>query len=293
MSFLMILSLVTGCQKAEISNDQIKIASSIGPVTDFIQQVGGDLVTVTTIIPPGASEANYQPTPKDMSEFSESSIYFSIGIGTEATNIIPNMSQLNKDMKIVPLADIVDAVYPPRFFEELDHEEEAGSDHDHEGRDPHIWMSPKRVMVIIQTIADNLMELDPENAEIYQANADSYLSELKALDLEIAQIVNNKSQKKFIIMHPSLGYFADDYGLEMIAIEEDGKATTAKRLGDIITQAQENDIKVVLYQKEFDSNQAETIAAEIGGQTLVFEPLSETYLASIKELIQVFEKALK
>jgi zinc transport system substrate-binding protein len=153
-------------------------------------------------------------------------------------------------------------------------------------------MSPKRVIVMVNEIATALTELDPKNQNVYNENAQRYITALETLDLDIQTAIEGKTQRTFIIMHPSLGYFADDYGLEMLAIEEDGKATTAKRLGDIINQATENNIKVVLYQKEFDSNQGETIAKEIGGQTLEFEPLSEHYLESVRQLIQVFEQAL-
>ncbi|MDF1616766.1 metal ABC transporter solute-binding protein, Zn/Mn family [Petrocella sp. FN5] len=291
--------------------EPIKVSVPIGPIGDFVEQVGGDLVSVNVLLPPGSSESNYQPSPKEMNALAESQVYFSIGMGSEVANILPNMTALNENLKVVHLDEVVDLVYPAMYFEDYEdnhiheenhdhdhdhedeHEDEEDHEHSHEGRDPHMWMSPKRVVVMIEAIRDELIALDSDSIQIFEENAKAYIQELTALDEQILGFMTTVSNKKFIIMHPSLGYFADDYDLEMVAIEEDGKATTARRLGEIIEFAKANDIKVVLYQKEFDNQQAKTLADEIGGSTMVFEPLSKDYLGSLKSLIDVFEAVLK
>ncbi len=286
------------------TSDPIKVSVPIGPIGDFVKQVGGERVDVNIILPPGSSESNYQPSPKEMNALAESQIYFSIGMGTEVANILPNMASLNENLLVIHLDEVVDQVYPAMYFEDYEdnqnhdededeHEDEDEDNHGHEGRDPHMSMSPKRVMVMIEAIRDELITLDSENASFYEDNAKAYIHELTALDDQIQDFIATVSNKKFIIMHPSLGYFADDYNLEMIAIEEDGKATTARRLGEIIDFANANNIKVVLYQQEFDSQQAKTLADEIGGSTMVFEPLSKDYLDSLTRLFDVFKAVLK
>ena len=298
----------TTTEEALATLDPIKVSVPIGPIGDFVKQVGGERVDVNVILPPGSSESNYQPSPKEMNALAESQIYFSIGMGTEVANILPNMASLNENLLIIHLDEVVDQVYPAMYFEDYEdnqsHDEEEHEDedednhededdHGHEGRDPHMWMSPKRVVVMIEAIRDELITLDSENASFYENNAKAYIHELTALDDQIQDFIATVSNKKFIIMHPSLGYFADDYNLEMIAIEEDGKATTARRLGEIIDFANANNIKVVLYQQEFDSQQAKTLADEIGGSTMVFEPLSKDYLESLTRLFDVFKAVLK
>ena len=170
--FVLLAGLLVACQKSNSDQKKLQVAVSIVPQETFVKAVGGDLVDVVTLIPPGSSPANYQPTPKQMARLSESSIYFSIGVPAETANIMHKIEDFNEDIKIVELADIVDEQYSARFFEEDHeenehaHEEEHGEEHEedvhvegshseetheedeeghsHAGRDPHIWMSPKR-----------------------------------------------------------------------------------------------------------------------------------------------------
>lgn len=316
---------MSGCSNKEVDIDKtsdlkvdtVKVSVGIVPEATFVKSVGGDLVDVEIMIPPGYSPANYQPTPKQMAELSKSQIYFSIGVPTEESNIIPMIEGLDENIKIVHLDERVRNVYPDRSFDEehkhnhehdLDEHEhghascEHGHDkehehdsceHAHEGRDPHIWLSPKRVKVMIYEIKDELIKLDPDNKKIYEKNAIDYISKLDEVDKEIKLTLDNVSKQSFIIYHPSFGYFADDYDLNMIAIEEDGKKTTAKRLQEIIDFAKKNNIKFVFYQQEFDSKQADTIAKEIGGESVQVSPLSPDYIKNLKHISHTFNEVLK
>ncbi len=186
--FVMTLLLGTSCSGIKEVNNKLTVAVSILPQETYVKAVAGDLVDVVTMIPPGASPANYQPKPNEMVKLSEASLYFAIDVPTEIANIIPNIDSINSNIKVIDLAEKVDQVYPARFFNEDDHDEDEnhkdedhedegheGEDHDghsHEGRDPpHIWMSPKRVVVMVEAIKDSLVEIDPNNIEAYERNA--------------------------------------------------------------------------------------------------------------------------
>jgi zinc transport system substrate-binding protein len=287
---------MSGCNSNSVDNaieekntkEKIKVAVSIVPEETFVRAVGKDLVEVVTMIPPGHSPANYQPTPKQMAEFSESKVYFSIGVPTEQVNIIPKLEDLNKDIKLVSLADKVGEIYPHRYFIKDD---EHG--HNHSGRDPHIWLSPKRVKVMIKVIKDELIALDPENKSTYEKNAEEYLGKLDELDNEIKQTLSSVERQSFIIYHPVFGYFADDYGLNMITIEEEGKEATAKKLREVIDFANKENIKFVFYQEEFNSTQAEAIAKEIDGATVKVAPLASEYIENLKAIVNKFNEVLK
>lgn len=290
MVLTLIVLVLSGCSTTAVNDHQITVAVTIIPEATFVEAIAGDLVNVVTLIPPGASPANYQPTPKVMADFSQAELYFTIGVGAEEANILPNIASHNKEVKIVALASLVDEVYPARYF--VEEEEEHDEDHDHEGRDPHIWMSPKRVVVMAKAINQELKLLDPDNAAIYEANTVAFIEELEALDTSLESTYAQLLSKKFIVMHPSIGYMADDYKLEMIAIEEDGKEASVSHLQNVVDYAREHDIHVVFYQQEFDSSQAETIAVEISGKVLAYEPLSADYFASMKALAQAFTEAM-
>ena len=174
-----------------------------------------------------------------------------------------------------------------------DHESEEHEHHHHSGRDPHVWMSPKRAAVMVEAIRDALIAADDKNAETYRRNAEEYLQKLREIDKKLTDTLSQAKANSFIIMHPSMGYFADDYGLMQVSIEKEGKQATAEHLKAVIDYAKDNNIKVVFYQKEFDNNQAKTIASEIGGEVMELEPLASNYLENLEKLSEVFSATLK
>ena len=171
--------------------------------------------------------------------------------------------------------------------------EEEHEHHHHSGRDPHVWMSPKRVAVMVEAVRDALIAADDKNAETYRRNAEEYLQKLREIDKKLTDTLSQAKANSFIIMHPSMGYFADDYGLMQVSIEKEGKQATAEHLKAVIDYAKDNNIKVVFYQKEFDNNQAKTIASEIGGEVMELEPLASNYLENLEKLSEVFSATLK
>lgn len=269
---IIFISLIfVGCEE----KSKLTVAVSIMPQETFVQKVSGDLVDIVVMIPPGASPANYEPSPKEMAMFNEAELYFHIDVAAEE-NILKTA-----EIPLVDLADIVDEVYPARYFDETV-DEDADHDHDHTGRDPHIWLSPKRVIVMVEAIRDELIAVDGENEHIYRENAENYIEELRLLDQELNDTFNKLEKRAFIIYHPSYGYFADDYDLEMIAIEDEGKAATIKNIEQVIEYAVNNHIKFIFYQEEFDSQQAELIAKEINGTTIKVAPLSGDYINEMR-----------
>ncbi len=270
---------LVGCnnetKKATVKEKPI-IAVSIVPEQTFVEAVCGDLVDTVTLIPSGSSPANYEPTAQEMEKFSDASLYFSIGVPTEEANILPNAG----DVKVISLQDEVAAVYKDRTFE-------SGK------RDPHIWLSPKRAKVMIETIAKEMNELDPDHKETYEKNAADYIAQLDEVDQEIKDALEGVEIKKFIVYHPAFGYIADDYGLQMYALEEEGKEATAQHLQDMIDLAKEENIKVIFYQKEIDSSQSKAFAEEIGGKTIQLEPLAADYIDNLKKMAQAMAETMQ
>jgi zinc transport system substrate-binding protein len=246
------------------SEDKLIVAVSIVPEQTYVEAVCGDLAEVITMVPPGNSPGNYEPTAEQMEAVSDASLYFTIGIPTETANILPDIP----DVEVISLGEAVAAVYPDRTFA-------SG------GRDPHIWLSPKRAEVMVDTIAEAMIALDPDNEETYRENADAYIAELQEADQEIAALFEDVENKDFIIYHPAYGYFADDYGLTMHSLQVDGNDATAQQLQDMIDLANEKSIKVIYIQAEFDSSQAEEYAEEIGGEVLQLSPLSADYIGEL------------
>lgn len=267
LSFLLSIPFLSGCGK-EIADEteKIIIAVSIVPQKTYVEAVCGDLAQVITMIPPGNSPENYEPTPVEMEQFGKAVLYFSIGVPAEKANILQNTG----DTKVIALAEKVAAVYPDRKFE-------SGE------RDPHIWLSPKRVKVMVESIADEMSKIDPLHTDTYEKNSQAFIQKLDELDGQIRSALSGVQSKKFIVYHPAFGYIADDYGLTMYALEEEGKEATPRNLQKMIDLAKKENIKVIFYQEEIDSSQSEAFAEEIGGKTVQLAPLSPNYIENLKK----------
>lgn len=276
---IQVLLMVSCASPADKEDDKLTVAVSIIPQETFVKEVSGNMVDIITAIPPGKSPENYAPSPMEIEKLSRSSIYFTIGVPAE-TGILDKLNDINGSIKIVDLADKVKEQYP---------EIEVAPGH----RDPHIWLSPKRASVMVDIISQELSDADKENSGRYRENAQLYIEKLIELDKEISGLFSNLKNRTFIIYHPSLGYFADDYGLNMVSIEEGGKEAAPSNLQKVIDIAREQNIKTVFYQSEIDSKQSSVLADEIGGKPVQVAPLAPNYIDNIKkiaaEIINSFE----
>ncbi|NMD38308.1 MAG: zinc ABC transporter solute-binding protein, partial [Christensenellaceae bacterium] len=232
-----------------LAEDKPVITVSILPVQTFVQKVVGNKADVFNMIPPGASPETFDPSPIDKQNLNLSKLYFSIGVPAEVINIIP---YLNKETKLVELDKIVAEKYEDYTIDG--------------GRDPHIWLSPKRVIVMVDNIAKTMMELDPENSIYYRQNANNYIQELEALDIQIKDNFKAIKNNKVIAFHPAFQYFTKDYGLELFSLEEHGKEATPQHLQNMLDFSHKENIKVIFYQSEISSRQAMSFAEEIGGE---------------------------
>lgn len=146
---------------------------------------------------------------------------------------------------------------------------------------------------MVKIIAREMSLLDPANQAIYQKNADVYTAQLKALDLEITESLAATENKKFIVFHPAFGYLAEDYGIIMYALEENGKEATAAHLREMIDFAKAEGIKIIFYQAEIDSSQSAAFAEEIGGKAVQLAPLAYNYLENLKVMANAIREAIK
>jgi zinc transport system substrate-binding protein len=251
--------------------NNLNIAVTIVPQREFVKAIAGDEVKVTVMIPPGYSPGNYAPKPQELTSLTDSSIYFSMGVPADLQNILPKVKQFNPNIKVVKVFERVNTKYPDRMFT-------------NDSRDPHIWLSLKRVEYMVEIIRDELIDLKPENKEKYIKNSAIYIEKIKSTKQEIQEILKNKKDNYLLVYHPSFGYLADEFNLEMISIEKEGKDATPKQLQDIIDFAKENDIKTIYHQAEIDSRQTESLAEEINADLVKLDPLAENYLENMVEM---------
>ena len=241
------------------------ITVTIEPQRYFAEQLVDSLFQIECMVPSGTSPETYDPAPAQMAKLARSKAYFCIGrIGFEEV-WMDKLKQNYPQIHFFDNSKGVSLIESGHFH----------GDHFHAvGVDPHIWSSPKTARLIVQNMYSALIEIDAENKDFYAANLQKLLEKINTIDETITEILQNSSQKAFIIYHPALSYFARDYGLTQYSIETDGKEPSPEQLKSLIESAKEKGVKTVFVQQEFDKKNAELIAKETGCRLIIINPLS-------------------
>jgi zinc transport system substrate-binding protein len=286
-----VAALAAGCGRAEepaggpAEAAAIRAFVTILPQVTFVEAVGGERVHAQALVRPGQSPHAYDPTPRQMARLAEADLYFLIGVPFEEI-LRERIQSVSPDMKMVDTGRGIHL----RTMEES-HQEHA--EHDHGRKDPHVWLDPNNVMTMARSIADALVELDPEHEAEYRRNLEQFIRELEELDEQIQRRCRNLEKRQFMVYHPAFGYFADAYGLEQIPIEIEGKSPSASDLAELIETARRLDIRAIFVQKQFSSEAAEAVAEEIGGQVVRVDPLARDYMANMRTMADAFAGAMK
>ncbi len=260
------------------SADKLTVFVSILPQKYFVQQIGKDFVDVHVMVLPGASPATYEPKPRQMTTLSRADIYFSIGVPFEKV-WLQKIVAATPEMKLIPIDRGIEKISMMPV-----HEDEKNDHHDHGALDPHIWLSPPLVKKQARTILEALIEVDPDKALEYQSNYDVFIFEIDRLDMELKNIFADRQGLKFMVFHPSWGYFARTYGLMQVPIEIEGKDPKPAQLKKLIETARAQHIKVVFVQPQFSSRSARQIAREIGVQVVTADSLALNWSENLEEV---------
>jgi zinc transport system substrate-binding protein len=269
----------------------LKVCASIPPVAFAVKAIGGDRVSVSTLLSPGQSPERYEPTSKQIVELSKTKCLFAIGVPFEA-QVVASVSSSMPDLRIVNVSDGLDLL-PAEF--KCDHADEGDSDHAHHhdnAIDPHVWMNPLQMIAIAKSIHAELSGLSPADAPLFDANLSTLKQTLESLDAEIREMMAPLTARSFYVYHPSLGYFADAYGLQQNAIEQGGKEPTAKDLDAMIKRARAENAKLIFVQPQFSQRAARSVAERIDGAVVALDPLSEDYVENLRKIAVQIRDAL-
>jgi zinc transport system substrate-binding protein len=268
----------------------VRVFVSILPEAFFVERIGADAVAVEVMIGPGESPATFDPTPKTMQRLAGAGAYFAIGVPME-TVLLPQIRRNFPDVRIV---DTTAGIAKRPLTEDEGSDHAAGSDHTHQAleTDPHIWLSPRRAAIVARNIADALVQLDPARAARYRANLDTLNAELNALQTEIADILEPVAGRDLLVFHPAYGYLADDFGMRQIAIQHGGVEPGPRQLADLMEQVRRRGARAIFVQPQFSMTSARTLAAEIGVEVVVLDPLARDYPDNLRRMARAIRQAL-
>lgn len=271
---------------AQAQPQKISVVASFSIIGDLVRQVGGDRVSVTTIVGPGGDAHVYQTSPADGRHIAQARLIFVNGLGFEGW--LDRLVRAAKSKgEVFTLGNGIAA----RKGEE--------------GQDPHAWQDVANAKIYVEAIRDALTAADPEGAQAYKANADAYLARLDALDTEIQQAIAAvpKERRRVVSTHDAFGYFSTRYGVEFIAPQ--GVSTeaevSARDVAKIIDAVRTHKVAAVFIENIADPRLAKRIANETGarmGGVLYSDALSDakgdgaTYIDMMRHNVKELAKAL-
>jgi len=298
---------------APAAQAQVKAVASFSILGDIVRNVGGDRVSVTTLVGPDGDAHVFQPTPSDARALAEAKIVFLNGLGFEGWMERLAQSAGYKGPVVVASAGVA----PQKMAEDDDHKGHGHSHghshgakdkkdaHDHGAIDPHAWQDPRNVQRYVENIAAGLTRVDPAGEAAYKANAEAYKKQLAELDAwakgEIAQVP--KPKRKVITSHDAFGYFASAYGVAFLApvgISTDAEPS-AKQVAGLIRQIRKEKTTALFVENITNPKLIEQIGKETGvkpGGRLYSDALSkpgeagDTYLKMLRHNVTLLKAAM-
>jgi len=267
-TMLFISSILIGCnsngdtsssQSADPTTDSetIKIYTTLYPLEDFTKKIGGDLVEVENVIPPGADAHTYEPSTKDMVNIAEADGFIYSGVGLDSFAETVQESLKKENVTFINAGEGIELLEGHEEAEHTDEEatheeehahgesehadeeathkeehthdetehadeeathEEEGHAHDHGDTDPHVWIDPVLSIQLAENIKNALTELHPNGKEIFEENFETLKIQLNELDQSFSEVINNANKKEILVSHAAYGYWESRYGIEQISV---------------------------------------------------------------------------
>lgn len=279
-TLLLVLSLVgTSCAAA------LDVFVSIPPQKWVVDHVGGEHVSSHILIDAGQDPHTFEPSPMQIAQLTGAALYFTVGLPVEK-----QVQDILKDNS-APVQTVLQSEGIKRIPMSADHDHHA-HDHDAEGLDPHVWLTPQNLMVMAERTATALSAADPQNNAAYMANLEAVKGMLEKLHAKLEQQLGPFSGASIFVFHPSFGYFTKNYNLEQEAVEVEGKAPTPKQLVRMISEARQDGVKVIFVQPQFDVKSATAVARAIDGKVVPLDPLAEDVYTNLELIGEVIAAAL-
>ena len=233
LALFVLVGALAGCGKQNDTNktDKLSIVTTIFPEYDWVREILGDKADnaeITMLLDNGVDLHSYQPTADDIVKISDCDLFIYVGGESDGWVEDALRNAANRNMKVINLLEVLgDSVKTEEIVEgmqeEHEHEDAHAHDdaeeHEHEEEaDEHVWLSLKNAKMLVKVISKALQELDPDNKDIYAANADAYVKKLSALDADYQAAVDAASNKTILFGDRfPFRYLVDDYGLRYYA----------------------------------------------------------------------------
>jgi zinc transport system substrate-binding protein len=278
LSLILIPLMTISCvgMKKE-ADSKAEIAVTIEPQRYFADKIAGDNFSFFSVVPAGQGAETYDPTPQEMTRIGKSKAYFKLGQLSIEETITEAMHKNNANLQIFDTSHGMNIISGSNKAETQIH-------NSHSGSDPHVWTSISGAEIISQNILNALIILDKERKNVYESNYNTLSEEISDLEKNLHEQLDSVSNRCFVIYHPALTYFAEEFGFKQLSIEDGGKEPSPASLERLIKEAKRENAKIVFVQKEYSSKYAKQIAEEIGAKIVEIDLLDYDWEKIIKEI---------
>lgn len=272
-TFIICALLIVGCT-TKSDSDKKTIFVTITPMQSIIEEITAGDFDIEVIVPKGASPETFEPTPKQVTSFSDAEFIFSTGIIDFEQSLV---ERIDGDAEVVNLSNGIELI--------------AGScshgNHQHKhGVDPHIWTSPRALRTMVTNAHKAIMAHYPDSVKYTEATG-RLLERINKLDNYCATRIKAEGVEAMMIYHPAYTYYARDYGIEQIAIEHDGKEPSLRQTTVLIEKAKEHGVKAILRQPQYSEDKVRAIANDAGAEIITTDPLAEDILGEIERVTEI------
>jgi ABC-type Zn uptake system ZnuABC Zn-binding protein ZnuA len=240
----------------------VRVVTTVSPITNIVQNVGGELVTVTGIVPEGTNSHTFEPAPSDARAMAEADVVFMNGLHLEEPTRELADANVGEGVDILELGSMT--IDPDEYIYDFSFPREAGDPN------PHLWTNPPYAKRYAEIVKDELSELDPDGADLYQQNYEAFAERIDELDAAVREATETVplENRKLLTYHDSFPYFAREYGWDVIgAIQpSDFAEPTAQEVAGLIEQIRSEQVPAIFGSEVFPSPVLEQIAAEAGAE---------------------------
>lgn len=266
--------LLVACGTPQKPIDPQTIYVSIAPLKGLVEGIVGEDFPIEVLVPAGASPETFEPTPRQLIAVNEAQWLFAVGLIDFEQELLSRMAHQER---IIPLHRGIELI-----------EGHCAHHHSHEhphahGIDPHIWTSPRALQQMAANLYEVIHAAYPDSVR-YSNNYATMQEKLRQLDLDVASALAICPRTSFMVYHPALTYYARDYGLEQLAIEQEGKEPSARHLARLIEQARVQGIPCILYQRQYPRSSVEALARDMDAEAVEFDPLDEDICGMIRQI---------
>ena len=240
----------------------VRVVTTVSPITNIVQNVGGELVTVTGIVPEGTNSHTFEPAPSDARAMAEADVVFVNGLNLEEPTRRLAEANVAEGIEIVELGSMT--IDPDEYIFDFSFPREGGVPN------PHLWTNPVYAKRYAEIVKDTLSQLDPDAADLYEQNYEAFAARLDELDRAVREATETvpPEDRKLLTYHDSFPYFAREYGWDVIgAIQpSDFAEPTAQDVANLIDQVRAEQVPAIFGSEVFPSPVLEQIAAEAGAE---------------------------